>query len=461
MKSTLLKQILNYYLNSPDYNGYTISQLYKQYSNICEIKNIIIELIKDNSLDVYYCNTNHFVKNFDLNISLEQKIDFINNLPNTYKPEILDEIKIDEENSIKFVCDTTLPPISLFPTPNIIKKYIKDKPKFYKLPPFNKMLLEGMPHLHFLYFRIDVLNRFLYDPRYLVYNMDYTGSIYYKVDNGENEKDENNIYLSHFGLAYNCKTNENVITIFPHDLAKLSLKHQYYFYSHLFDNQEDFIPDISYYKNVMGDYSEGISIFSAFFEEMKLINKMFIIVCTKSLFRNIFEFSQENRPEYFHPFLMPTKTMYHNFCKTLYRIFVEQLDKDAILEFAKKMKIELNEVEKTRPMTLLQELFSKGFKPIDGSDTGNEIIKIWKKELHECRNKISHSFVDDVYDINIFNKYKLTLNEAYKSVRLIRLVLSSIPKIKASIKNNEIEISEELYCGNINMYFSPLKITSL
>lgn len=83
-----------------------------------------------------------------------------------------------------------------------------------------------------------------------------------------------------------------------------------------------------------------------------------------------------------------------------------------------------------------------------------------EKELHECRNKISHSFVDDVYDIKIFNKYKSTLDEAYKSIRLIRLVLSTIPKIKNSINNNEIEISDDLYRGNINMYFSPLKLSS-
>ena len=457
MKNQLLKQIVNYYLNSPNYNGYTIPELYEQYPDIEEIKKIIIELIKDNLLDLYYCNTNHFVKNFDLNIPLEQKIDFISNLPDSYNPKNFEEIKIDEKNSIRFVCDNILPPISLFPTPNIIKEYIKNKPKYYKLPPFNKMLLEGMPHLHFLYFRIDVLNRFLYDPRYLVYNMDYTGSIYYKIEDSKNEKDENNIYLSHFGLAYNRKTNENVITIFPHDLAKLSLKHQYYFYSHLFDNQEDFVPDISYYKNVIGEIADGISIFSAFFEEMKLINKMFDIICEKKLFKKIFEYSQENRPEYFHPFMMPTKTMYHNFCRTIYRIFVEQLDKDAIIAFAQKIKVELDNIEKTRPMTLLQQLFSKGFKAMDGSDTGKEIVDIWKKELHECRNKISHSFVDDVYDIDIFKKYRNTINEAYKSIRLIRLVLSSLPKIKKAIRNSEIEISEDLYIGNINIYFSPLK----
>jgi len=457
MKNEILKKILKHYLNSKDYNGYTISQLYEQYLEIGDLKDVIIELIKDNSLDLYYCNTNHFVKNFNLNIPLKQKINFINNLPNTYFSKNFEEIKINRKTSIKINFDNTLPPISLFPSSHIIKEYIKNKPKYYKLPPFNKMLLEGMPHLHFLYFRIDVLNRFLYDPRYFVYNMDYTGSIHYKVSNYENEKDENNIYLSHFGLAYNRKTNENVITIFPHDLAKLSLKHQYHFYSHLFDNQEDFIPDISYYKNVMGEVAEGISIFSAFFEEMKLIDKMFKIICRQNLFKKIVEYSQENRPEYFHPFMMPTKNMYYNFCRTLYRIFVEQLDKNAIIEMANILNIDLSIEEKDRSLTLLQKLFSNGFKAIDGSDTGKEIINIWKKELHECRNKISHSFVDDIYDISIFKKYRETINETYKSLRLIRLALSLLPKIKNAISNNEIEISEDLYMGNINIYFSPLK----
>lgn len=88
MKNKLLEQILKYYLNSQDYNGYTLPQLYEQYQDIDKIKNIIIELIKDDSLDLYHCTTNHFVKNFDINISLEQKINFINYLPDNYVPEV-------------------------------------------------------------------------------------------------------------------------------------------------------------------------------------------------------------------------------------------------------------------------------------------------------------------------------------------------------------------------------------
>lgn len=46
MKNKLVKEILKYYLNSQSYKGYTLPQLYEQYQDISEIKNIIIELIK-------------------------------------------------------------------------------------------------------------------------------------------------------------------------------------------------------------------------------------------------------------------------------------------------------------------------------------------------------------------------------------------------------------------------------
>ena len=139
-------------------------------------------------------------------------------------------------------------------------------------------------------------------------------------------------------------------------------------------------------------------------------------------------------------------------------MFVDKLDIDTIKSLISKFNLDIPNIEELKGLTLLEKFFSLGFKSYDGSDTGKEITHIWKKEIHEKRNKQSHSFVDDKYDINIFEKYKETINEAYKSVRLIRLVLSSIPEIRFLIKSHEIEISEDLYNGNINMYFSPLKI---
>ena len=83
MKNKLLNDVLEYYLNSKDYNLYPITKLYEQNLEIENTKNIIIELIKDNILDLYYCETNYYIKNFNLQIPLEKKIDYINNLPHT------------------------------------------------------------------------------------------------------------------------------------------------------------------------------------------------------------------------------------------------------------------------------------------------------------------------------------------------------------------------------------------
>lgn len=420
------------------------------------LKKSVITLLKNKKIDLYYCKTNPFVKNFDLKISRKKMIELIETLPNDYSKDNLNE-KISLENIIDIITlkeNDEFFPISLFPSSDVIKKHIKNKSKYLNLPPFNKMLLEGMPHLHFLYFRIDVLNRFLYDPRYNIYNYDYTGSIYYCNEKGNiSNEDEQKIYLSHFGLAYNKKTKENAITIFPHDLMHLSFKHQCYFYSYLLKNQKDYCPEFAYYQNVMGYASEGISIFDAFIQEMVLINKMFKLICKQKLFLEIPEFDNNKRPEYFHSFLLPTKNTYCNFCRTLYRIFVDQLNKKAIISFAKRLKIYNDEFNKFGTISQIEEAFNKGFLSKDKSKVGTEIMNIWKKEIRLSRNKQSHSFIDDQYDIELYLKFRKTLQDAYKSIRLIRLVLSTYPIIKNAIKSKEIEISEDLYLGNINTYF--------
>ena len=45
MKNKLLNDVLEYYLNSKDYNLYPITKLYEQNLEIENTKNIIIELI--------------------------------------------------------------------------------------------------------------------------------------------------------------------------------------------------------------------------------------------------------------------------------------------------------------------------------------------------------------------------------------------------------------------------------
>ena len=80
-------------------------------------------------------------------------------------------------------------------------------------------------------------------------------------------------------------------------------------------------------------------------------------------------------------------------------------------------------------------------------------MNIWKTEIHESRNIQSHSFIEDKYDTKIYTKYRKTLQEAYISIRLIRLVLSEYPIIKKSIKDGNIVISDDLFYGKIKTYF--------
>ena len=64
----------------------------------------------------------------------------IKNLSDDFEAKIIDEIKFDD-NIIKL---EVAQPISIFPTTQQIKIAINNQAKYYKLPPFKKMLLEGM-----------------------------------------------------------------------------------------------------------------------------------------------------------------------------------------------------------------------------------------------------------------------------------------------------------------------------
>lgn len=456
MEKDILDEIFNHYINTMDCKGTPITTILDKFKDIIQIKKTLKKLITDKKILLYYCQVNCFVKNFDLNIEPKEIDKLIDTIPDNYDPnanmiEIVEGIKINamsEDFSFSF-----------FPTSQYLDEVIGNKKEYLELPPFTKMIRFGTPHLRYLYFKIDVLNRFLQDPRYQVTNLDYKGTIFYDNDD---EADENYIYLKYFGLAYNTLTNENLITIFPSDLSKLSPKHQAHFYSYMLKNQNDCIPDLSYHKNVMGEFSEGISIFSALLMEIELINQMTVALCGVKLFKKEFSSEEHKRPEYFHPFLLPTKIVYGDFCRTLSKIFTDALDKNSIIKIAKRVGYKIQTKSPTGQdkgtLALLEDFFNNTCNP--SAKIGTEIANPWKKDIRSIRSKASHTFIEDKYDISIFFIYRETIYKAYNSIRTLRLVFSKHPVIADFIAKGEIEIPDDLYLGKINNYFTPLKLNN-
>ena len=440
-------KVLDFYLASNDFNGIPLSEIINKDTDVKQAKLILKNLILNNKVDLNSSDVNPHIKRFDLSSSKENQIKSLEDLPNEYplaKTKNSSNLFDYEYNVFSSIC--------LYPTEESLFERIGSSKEYLELPHFTKMLYFGKPQLDFLFFRIDVLDRYLEDPRYTVNCQDYRGSIHYSGETPEHSEDDT--FLEHFGLAYNTRLRENLICVFVRDLKNLSERHQNHFFSYLEVKTDNHIPDYDYYRNsILAEWAENGSIFEAFLEEIKIINLMTIAMCNNRLFKNEFATDSEKRPEYFHPFLKPTKTGFDNFCRTLDKLFTENLNKDCLLEmnklFGSKMVIE----ELDGSLAILGKFFKDYFRPNNREDLDKLITHVWKRKIRRSRSKASHHINENQYDLKIFGEYSKTIDEAYRSIRLIRLVLSGHPKVKNLINSKAIKIPKWLFDGAIRNYF--------
>jgi hypothetical protein len=315
----------------------------------------------------------------------------------------------------------------------------------------------GKPWLEGLYFRVDVLDRYMEDPRYDVRYGDYRGDISFRSDDDEHKE---RIYLKHFGLAHNKTTKENLVCVWACDLRRLTDRHQYHFYSYMEQPSPDIAPDGDYIRNqILGEWAENNSIYTAFLEEIKVINQMTNVICGKPLFRQ--EYSDQDRCnlEGFHPFLKPTKRTFETFCQTLDKLFSENLNKETILEIDKMYGSKVMNsyaVDNLGNLALLENFIKLYFHPVDGTDAAQKVIDVWKNSktgIRKIRSKAAHYVRDNKYDVELFKKYKKVINSAYDSIRTLRLILANHPQVRITTTNKELLIPDWLFEGKIRDYF--------
>ena len=450
----LKEQVLKKYLNSGDFNGLTFYDYAKNFGDIRQAKESIQKLIKKGSIELFYTEANPHIKPFDISRYQNKFLSHLFKIPDNLERDIIKcgKIEIDVGNAYKQFC--------LYPSKKLLKTAIKDKRKHLEKPPFSKLLCFGEPQLNFIYFRIDVLDRYLEDPRYNVSYDDYYGRIYF---NTKAKKHREDMYLKYFGLAYNVKTGENLICVLLCDLHKLNARHQYHFYSYMERQNKNTVPEENFYKNqILGEYAEENSIFEAFLEEIKVINKMTQIMCGNNLFKNEFNESTRKNLINFHPFLKPTENTYISFCQTLDKLFTDNLDIATLIKlnavYGNKMNIPHNKDGKISVGTLflLKNFIKTYFKPANNEDVTKIIFPVWdnkKTGIRSVRSKFSHNVNENKYDIKFFSKYRQTMQDAYKSIRFIRLIFNNDFYVKLATNNHSLNIPDWLFDGRIRNYF--------
>ncbi len=412
MKNKILKQITDYYLNSRDFNGFPLYNFDKKHTDL------ICQLIDEDKLEVLSSAfvVNPHIKALKLNIDKEEQ-----------KKEV-----INNGNSVV-----------LYPT----EKYLKEL-NINTEKPFTKMLLDGKAQLKILFFNVEILETYFQDPRYKLFWSDYRGSIVISDEfYDENLESE---YIKDFGLGYHKEKlyEERVVGVFLGDLADLSLNAQLKWKINYLERQQDYVINNGFYKNlILGEWIDEVSIYSAVFDEMIVINKMCDNMGIPHLFNKIYEPHTYEKPEDYRIMFLPTLKNYYGFMLALEKIIIHNINYKTFTTVSRFIKPVERRDDKENLKGSLQMMSEWLKQNIRTNEDIDDLIINPLKSIRKIRQVPAHEIYSNQYDKSLFKKQNDMILETYKSVRSIRLFFANYPG------NRSIEIPKYLITGeNIRVY---------
>jgi len=263
-----------------------------------------------------------------------------------------------------------------------------------------------------VYFRIEVLEKYFRDPKYLVHYTDYRGSIVISDEYCDSDDENEFEYIKNFGLAYSKKDKtKRTIVLFKDDFMEMPKKIQGYWYSYLLDNQSEYFPNYGFYKNlILGEWLDCISIYNALLMEMYYINRMCEAISIPLMFMTEYKFdnsSLNKRPIRYHNILLPTKENYYNFIITLEKITTSNINIKTFTYSSPKVE-NIERIGNEGSVTMLKKWLEKNIK---GNPSLNNIIIKPLKKLVKLRQTPAHEIYDNKYDESICEEQNELIKE--------------------------------------------------
>ena len=422
MKEGILKTVTEYYLSSTDFNGYPLPKEPPSESLV----EVVCQLVEEGKLDVVFSDvqTNPHIKAFP--------------------PE-------DRGVQIQKIKSGKWDIACAYPSPEHLQEVIN--PKIYQGRPYLLELALGAPQLIFKAFDLSVLEIYRNDPRYYYWHNDINGNIWIRDqfydDSGTPGKDK--ILLQTFGFCYDNSLNRYV-AVYLRYLADLSPEHQQIWKAKEIQGEFYLHPD--YVRmSILAEWTERISIFDAFLEELRVINRMCELMGRPHLFRSYF--AGEQRPRDFGFLIRPTLKEFNNFVHLLDKMLSDNISKDF---FMNEVPLETEEkrsdgkivVRQKNTITLLNEWIRTFFRPAEGNwEPVEQMITVFRK-IRKMRQKPAHAIQEDTFDMQYFHRQRELIIEVYESIRTLRLLLSNHPLVKG--KEKELKIHPHVLEGKIWTY---------
>lgn len=438
MINKIKERIYDFFVKSNDFNGIPLRQISVEFNIKYKTSiDILKSLVEEGSVSIQSSTNPHIIHSHHYPTEIQLRI--LEDAKN------IKAKKISTIGDISIMSEGTEYPICLYPS----QKYLyskRDLSEFNKTE-YTRQLALGEPQLKPIFFDIEVLERYINDPRFNFKFEDYSGSISYNYNESNNPivRKEDQIFLQTFGLGFD-ESGKRLSVVYLRYLKDLTWEHQVYWKSK--EARGDCKMVKEYYDNIVnGSWTFSFSIFSAFIGESTCLNQLAIAAFGKPIFQK--EFNDEKRPKEFTFFFTPTLKNYNEFILLLDKMISDNINKEFFIgeiELFELEKIEEGLVER-RPkgtLRLFEEWLNSKYREPDQ----NLIKEVFEpfKNVRKQRQNPAHKINENVYDEKYTDKQREVIKGCYESVRLLRHIFQRHPKAR------KVEIPNWLDSGNIQEF---------
>lgn len=441
-RESILNEITNFYLNSRDFNGISIEDLYKK-SSLSEekFKEEITALIKNRKIDLIYEGDipNPHIKPFPAPAIKKQ-------IEKLHQFQIDDHIKQSEASAETFgEGDIKISFVQgigccVYPAPEHLKNKVDWKK--YVSRPFTLRLAMGEWQLRPYFFELGILAIYRNDPRYTYRTDDITGSISYVDEKLLNPSDQ--IFIEHFGFGFG-DGGIRAVAVLLTDLVKLTPEHQQIWKAKMLGGHYKYRLHPEFRRSILGDFYEKESIFSAFLKELEVIKEMSEKISGVSLINKTFDYDE--KPENFGFLILPTLREYELFCHTLDRMMSDNLNKEFFKDKITEFDLSEGETMEKIDNQLIRKLeiwINKTVRFFD-HDPKDEMFKTLR-EIRGLRSKPAHSHFKNEWNLRFYEDQKKLIKQAYTAIRTLRLILANHRNTKS------VEVPDWLFKGEIRTF---------
>lgn len=390
----ILDQVVEFYLNSRDFNGLGVAQ----FNNAVDV-GVVRTLIGDRKLDLVRGDghPNPHIKAFD---------------PEPVETQLA---KIDSGGLEG----------CLYPTPEVL---LERGAGHGEEAPYTRELLQGAPQLSFRMFDLRVLEWYRNDPRFEFHVDDVHGRILQREGTqiGDRAVVRDGLEFLEFGFAYDNEMHR-AVAAFVRYLHDLPSEQQLEMKKHEVAGDYKLHPDF-FRTQIIGDFPERISIYDAFLQEKHHINNICELIGKPRLFRT--EFEDYQRPRGFGILIRPTNREFRNFALQLDQLLSDDIDRNFFrgdIELNRRLRDESGAevVQPKGTIQLLEEWVEARFRPAE-PELMTEMFRNFRA-VRRIRQRPAHQIEDDAFDQRYVAEQRDLISRGYGAVHTLRMVLENHP----------------------------------